>query len=267
MRAAVLPVQGRPDEEELRRAAGRRTTDLGLADGAYAPGAVLGAVHRRGIHRHGLAGVADLALPAPELREARGVHHDAPAGLGGLAALLHARGARGKGQVAGDAGLVVVERDARHAHRLHDLDPERPAARVGWIGGRAARAVEGVLLAAAHDAEAAVQDAPVRVEAHGHAEVELPVVGVAVEPVAIVHVAITGGGVRHRLGRLVDRVVVQSGKHGNLLALRRIRSRTGASSGGSRPGARRPRRIRAARGGSCSSRCACPAARPSTGSG
>src|SRR5262249_42182980 len=77
----------------------------------------------------------------------------------------------------------------------------------------ASRRVERVLLAAADDAEAAVEDAEVGVQRGADAEVELAVVLVAVEPVAVVGVAIAAHRGRDRLGRLVDRVVVELAEH------------------------------------------------------
>ena len=61
---------------------------------------------------------------------------------------------------------------------------------------------------------AAVEDAEVRVQRGADAEVELAVVLVAVEPVAVVGVAVAGRGLRDRLRRLVDRVVVELAQHG-----------------------------------------------------
>ena len=104
-------------------------------------------------------------------------------------------------------------RDADPAHRFEHLDLERPDAQVGRLQRRASRRVEGVLLAVAHDAEAAVEDAEVRVQRGADAEVELAVVLVAVEPVAVVGVAVAAHGRRDRLRRLVDRVVVELAQH------------------------------------------------------
>jgi hypothetical protein len=59
--------------------------------------------------------------------------------------------------------------------------------------------VERVLFAVAHDAQAAVEDAEVRVQRGADAEVELAVVLVPVEPVAVVGVAVAGRGLRDRL--------------------------------------------------------------------
>src|SRR4029078_2516803 len=73
--------------------------------------------------------------------------------------------------------------------------------------------MERVLLAVAHDAQAAVEDAEVRVQRGADAEVELAVVLVAVGPVAVVGVPVAGRGLRDRLRRLVDRVVVELAEH------------------------------------------------------
>ena len=124
----------------------------------------------------------------------------------------HAVRAR-EGEVGADPRLVVVDADADASHGLEDLDLERPDAQVGRLQRRATRRVEGVLLAVAHDAEAAVEDAEVRVQRRADAEVELAVVLVAVEPVPVVGVAVAGHGGRDRLRRLVDRVVVELAQH------------------------------------------------------
>ncbi len=73
-----------------------------------------------------------------------------------------------------------------------------------------------MLLPVPNDAERRVHDAPVRVDGEGDAEVELAVPREAVEPVAVVGVAVAGRGVRQRLWRLVQGVVVVSGEHGFL---------------------------------------------------
>jgi hypothetical protein len=213
VRAAVPPVQRGPEEEDLRHARRRRAAGLGLAHWSDPPRPVLRPEDARDVDGERPPCVADLSLPAPELREARHVHRDPRAGSYRLAPLLDTGRARDERQVALDAGLVRLEHDARAAHRLHDLDPERSDARVRRVLRCAPRAVKGVLLAVAHDREAAVQDSAVGIQAHPHGEVELPVVRVAVEPVAVVDVAVARRRVGDRLGDLVDRVVVESGEH------------------------------------------------------
>ena len=222
--AEIAPLDRRPEEEYLRQDAHRRATRLRLADGADAPRPILRAVDAPRIDGDAPAGVRDRALPAAELSEARRVHDDAALAAHRLPRLLDARRARREGERALDAGLVRRERDAHPAHRLHDLEPERADLRLAALGGRAARGVEGVLLAAAHDAEPAVHDLPVRVHREAQAEVELAVVREAVEPVAVVDVPIGGRGMRDRLGRLMDRVVVESREHGRLNNHTRVRA-------------------------------------------
>ena len=88
--------------------------------------------------------------------------------------------------------------DADAAHRLEHVDLERADAQVGRLLRCAPRRVERVLLAVAHDAEPAVEDAEVRVQRGADAEVELAVVLVPVEPVAVVGVAVAARGRRDR---------------------------------------------------------------------
>ncbi len=105
----------------------------------------------------------------------------------------------------------------RRTHGLDDFNLEGAHDAFAGLGGCAARAVESVLLPIPDDAEAAIQDPTVGVEPHAYGEVELAVLSVAVEPVAVVDVTVAGGGVSDRLGRLVDRIVIESGEHQSLL--------------------------------------------------
>src|SRR5262245_13430552 len=212
VRAAIGPVERRPQEEHLRRDLRRRAARVGNPDGPDPPGAVLGAEGAPRVDREAAPGVPHLALPAPELIEARGVHRGPPAPPR-LAPLLDVRRARDPLEVAGDAGLVLGDHDAQPLHRLLDVDAERAHLHLRRLARDAARGVEGVLLAVAHDREAAVHDAEVRIDGGADPEVVLAVLGVAVEPVAVVGVAVAGGGLRDRLGRLMDRVVVEAREH------------------------------------------------------
>src|SRR5439155_2214700 len=94
-------------------------------------------------------------------------------------------------------------------------NPKWPHCYLRRLPRRPLRSVEGVLLAVAHDAEPAVNDPPVWVQTHPDCEVILPVVGVPVEPVAVIDVPVTGCRVRDGLRRLVDRVIVKLRKHGS----------------------------------------------------
>src|SRR4029450_5957315 len=120
---------------------------------------------------------------------------DGPALPGqGLATFLHRGGAGGEGEVAGDAGLVVVDDQPGAAHGLEDLELEGADGELGGLLGHAPGGVEGVLLAVPHDREGAVEDAQVRVSGHGDPEVVLTVPGVPVEPVAVVDVPVGAPG-------------------------------------------------------------------------
>ena len=214
VRAAVVPVEGCPQEERLGRTGrARREAGIRTADATEAPAAVLGAVDARRVDGDGRAVVRDLAFPLAELGEAGDVHDRATAVVPYLATLLDACGAGGEREVGRDAGVVVVDGNADAAHRFEHLDLERADAEVGGLQWRASRRVERVLFTVAHDAEAAVEDAEVRVQRGTDAEVELAVVLVAVEPVAVVGVAIAAHGRGDRLRRLVDRIVVELAQH------------------------------------------------------
>jgi hypothetical protein len=72
-----------------------------------------------------------------------------------------------------------------------------------------------VLVAVAHHAERRVDDPAIAVDAQRGGEEERSVARVPVEEVAIVEVAVAGGGMRERLGRLVDRMVVERMQQGS----------------------------------------------------
>ena len=193
----------------------RRAARLGLADAAHAPRTVLGAVTDRLAHLDLAVRAADDAAPAAELVEARGVHRPPSPAPQDLPRLLDRRRARREDQVARDATLVVLEHHARPLHRFDDLDAERSDLHLGAFGRRAPRAVETVLACVRpNHAEGAVEDAAVRIDRHADAEVVGAVVRVAVEPSAVVDVAVAGRRVGDRLRRLVDRIVVELVQHG-----------------------------------------------------
>src|SRR5437879_2700562 len=75
--------------------------------------------------------------------------------------------------------------------------------------------MERVLFAVAHDAQPTVEDPEVRIQRGADPEVELAVVLIAVEPVAVVRIPVAGGRLRDRLRRLVDRIVVELAQHGS----------------------------------------------------
>ena len=86
-----------------------------------------------------------------------------------------------------------------------------PIAGLRAVLGDPARREHRPLHTVVHDRERGVDDAAVRV--HRHAGREVEVLGVAVEPEAVVVVRVTGRGVRDRQRGLVDRVVVEGCQH------------------------------------------------------
>ena len=129
-----------------------------------------------------------------------------------LARLFERDGTRGERDVGVDAEIGGIDAHPRHTQRLDDLDRERTDACLAPVDRNAARREHRTLHAVVHDGERAVDDAAVRI--HGHAGREVEVLGVAVEPEAVVVVRVAARGVRERQRRLVDRIVVERCQHG-----------------------------------------------------
>src|SRR6185369_13348859 len=188
VRAAGLPLDRRPQEKELRHLHARRTVHFGRTDRTDSPRAILGAEYALAIDRERLAVVADRSLPASVLREARRIHEDALAVVPRLTPFLHACRPCSKFEVDLDSRRIGFEAHARALHRLDDFDRKRTDHRLRRFARRAPRGMEAVLLAVTRNRKAAIENAAMRIQAHPDAEIELAVVRVAVEPVAIVDV-------------------------------------------------------------------------------
>ncbi|MFC7103357.1 hypothetical protein ACFQQB_24710 [Nonomuraea rubra] len=105
--------------------------------------------------------------------------------------------------------LVRLQDHPEPLEPLHDLDPERAHPRVHAVGAQLARGADHPVQVGGADAGEGVGDAQVGVLAEADDEHELVGGGVAVEVVAVVEVAVSGGHVPHDLGGLVDGVVVE----------------------------------------------------------
>ena len=141
VRAAVVPVQRRPQEERSRTtsAAGRRAGVAGRRPGGRPTTRSLVPYTRGGVDADGLAGVGDGALPAAELGEAGGVHASTPAvAVPRLAALLDRTPCgRVNVEVGGDAGLVVVDHEP--GRRIGSRISMRNGPTLTSVGSRGAR--------------------------------------------------------------------------------------------------------------------------------
>ena len=209
---AVAEVQRGPQPERLGQLHRPVGLDLGT-DRAHAPRAVAGAGDLARVDAHLGAVDRDGALPRAPLGEAGVVHgQQALGGDDALAGLLDGDGRVAEGEVAGDAVLVGLDDVADGAHRVDHLEADGPDGG-GAVEGHGTRGEHRVLDAVEHDAEGGVDDATHRVVAHGGAEVEVAVLLVAVEPVAVVVVRVAGGGVGDGIGTRVDRVVVERAQH------------------------------------------------------
>ena len=140
--------------------------------------------------------------------ETRRVHHQSLVLVERLAPFFDARGSGVEVEFGGDPGFVVVEDESDVPHGFDHLETKRSDLGFAGILRCPARSVKGVLFAIADDAETAIHDAQVRVDRHSDAKVEFAVVLVAIEPVAVVDIAVARCGHCHGLGGLVDRVVV-----------------------------------------------------------
>ena len=209
--ALILPVQGQPVEMNRLVVRQRRAAAVGGAHRANTPGAVLDADGAAAIDLQLPAVVANPALPATELVQPGGIHHQMALVAQGLAPLFDTGGAGSKQQVALDAGIVGDDHHPVAPHGLQDVQRERAYLGLRGLLRRPPRAVKGILVAVHRQAEAAVQDAEIGIAAQGDAEIETAVPGVAVVPVAIVGAAVTGRGVSQGLGGLVNRIIVKSG--------------------------------------------------------
>ena len=123
------------------------------------------------------------------------------------------------------ARLAVSEKPSESASAIAELrailgDPPR----------REHRPLDTVV----NDRERGVNDPAIRV--HGHPGREVEVLGVAVEPEAVVVVRVAARGVRDRQRGLVDRIVVERCQHaGDGIAQSRARRRSGGPDSGRRP--------------------------------
>ena len=75
---------------------------------------------------------------------------------------------------------------------------------------RASRRVKRTLLAAMDNAEGAIHDFPIGIEAQRNAEIERLIGSKPIEPVPIVKIAIRCNGMRDRFRRLMDGKVIES---------------------------------------------------------
>ena len=147
----------------------------------------------------------------PGLGQALGVEDHLALGAQVLAGLLDGGDVALPGDVHVGVVLGRLDDHPQLAQRLDDLDAERPDRDVAPVDQRRRRAHDVLGAAQAH-VEEGVDHAEVRVLAEAEDGEPVVVARVHVEVVAVVEVAVAGGGVRNELGRLVDRVVVARGE-------------------------------------------------------
>ena len=130
----------------------------------------------------------------------------------------------GEGEGQQDADDEEVEQQDENGE---DFDGNGADSRLGSLQGCTTRGVDGGLYALAHHAERRIQHMPVRIEPHRGGEIEGTVPAVAVEEEPVVDIAVAGGRYGHRVGRLMDRVIILAIQHSrSLIGSGTRRSRT-----------------------------------------
>ncbi len=208
----IAEVQWRPKPEDLKRHGLAQHRHL-FADGPDPPGTVAGAGHLPGVDAQLVAVDVDHALPGAPLGETGVVGDENPFGAAALlAGFLDGDGRGPEGEAAGDAVLVGLHDVADGAHRFGHFDADRTD-RGRAVERHGAGGEDGVLNAIFYQAEGGVDDAADGIVTHGRAEVERAVALVTVEPVAVVVVGVAGRRRGDRVGRRVDREVVERAEH------------------------------------------------------
>ena len=149
----------------------------------------------------------DRARPASGLGQAHRVEVHPTVAPQVLAGLLERRDRPVPREVEAHTELVLVEDDAQLVKGTNHLDAERTDAGVHPVP-QLTRGPNHPVIAARHHDRERVLHRQVRVLAQTEDQQRFAVVGMAVEVVAVVEVAVARRGVTNRLGGLVDREVV-----------------------------------------------------------
>jgi hypothetical protein len=130
----------------------------------------------------------------------------------------HVRDAVGVARhVEGEAVGAVLEDQSHRLQGTEDLEPERPHTEVLHVGTQSARQPDVVLLALVAQADEAVEDVVVLVEAHVRREAHQPVGVRGADVVPVVPRRVAVHPTSERLGDLVVRVLVGAEQHAGTL--------------------------------------------------
>ncbi len=154
------------------------------------------------------------ARPVAGLGEALSVENGLRAGARHVARLVMSRRRGPESQIAGQPLADVVRDETHLLQRLDDLDVQRPDRLLHAVVAEHIRRADHELAGALAQRHEAVDDAEMRVDAETGDELAFSVTLIAVQDAAVVHVAVTGGEVRHRQGRLMNREFIQRDDHG-----------------------------------------------------
>ena len=115
-----------------------------------------------------------------------------------------------------DAVVVGAAGDPEPVQALDDVDRDRPHPCVHPIDAELPRRPNDPVDAVLQDDDEGVRHAEVRVLAHAGDEEQLVAAVVQVEVVPVVEVPVARAHVAHRLGDLVDGIVIEWRQHGSL---------------------------------------------------
>ena len=211
----VVELDRHPLVEEADGAARRGRVGVGFADPADAPGVITGALPAIRCDLVGVPVHFQDALPVAHLGEAERLLHDPIAVPGEGFGLFQGADKPLEGEVEGHSPFVALAHHPQGSQALDHLHPQRTDTGVETVGAQWARGAHRVLGATLGDGGEGVGDPEVRVLTEtGHQE-QLVAARVQVEVVPVIEVRIVGKDVVHRIGDLVDQVLVERAeRHG-----------------------------------------------------
>ena len=242
----VLEADRRVDPEEAARGVGGADPrGFRLADRSHAPRAVPGPPPTVRRELEFAVSEAEASFPRPDLGETGRVEDDPLELPVEVPSFEVCFGEPLVDRIELDAPLVRFHDDTDLLETSEDLDPDRPDGGVHPVGAERLRRAHDAVCAVPEHRHERVGDSEVGVlaDADDREEIVLAPVLLAtrvdVEVVAVVEIAIGRADESHRLGDLMDRVVVERGEHGHSWS-RRPAAGSDPTGGGSRRAYRCP---------------------------
>ena len=120
--------------------------------------------------------------------------------------------ARMADQIALNSAVIIGQPDARFLKRIDDLNAERPNRKHRPVCIHLTGYAHIVLLAVLQNAERPIHHIQLRIEAEGHGKEHLAIRCISIEKETVVEIPV-GSGKRHRIRRLVKRIIVRTCYH------------------------------------------------------